>query len=218
MASTFVNWLRSPAGRDYFFSAHNLSFPSVPPLTIPLQALTSGAPYVRPPTRPAVLELTYTQVANWGLPIAALSDLRKNEEMISGTMTTALACYSCVPAPLRPHTLAAETHSPSLCSMVFMRFGPSSPSHPLLSTRTHSPPTAWRVQPRNYLLFACHATNALAQSVQGGRFANYWYMGGRERAHPIGAPVADAGEKVSTSAQAAMDSVRDEAAKVSKGP
>jgi hypothetical protein len=71
---------------------------------MPLQALTSGAPYVRPPTRPAVLELTYTQVANWGLPIAALSDLRKNEEMISGTMTTALACYSCVLAPAKtPH-------------------------------------------------------------------------------------------------------------------
>ncbi|GLB36136.1 putative mediates the uptake of pyruvate into mitochondria [Lyophyllum shimeji] len=59
-------------------------------------------------------------VANWGLPLAALSDLRKDEEVISGTMTTALACYS----------------------LVFMRF-------------------AWRVQPRNYLLFAwplhkCH--------------------------------------------------------------
>lgn len=39
---------------------------------------------------------------------------------------------------------------------------------------------AWRVQPRNYLLFACHATNATAQSVQLGRFVNYWYMGGKE--------------------------------------
>jgi hypothetical protein len=103
--------------------------------------------------------------------------------------------------------------------MVFMRFGPSSPPFPLsFYNQVDIPPTAWRVQPRNYLLFACHATNALAQSVQGGRFANYWYMGGRERAHPIGAPVADAGDKVSASAQAAMDSVRDEAAKVSKGP
>lgn len=36
------------------------------------------------------------QVANWGLPIAALSDLRKDEEMISGTMTPTLAVYSCV--------------------------------------------------------------------------------------------------------------------------
>jgi hypothetical protein len=79
-------------------------------------------------------------VANWGLPLAALADLRKDEEVISGTMTTALACYS----------------------MVFMRF-------------------AWRVQPRNYLLFACHATNATAQSIQDARFVNYWYNGGREK-------------------------------------
>ncbi|PPQ80815.1 hypothetical protein CVT25_001940 [Psilocybe cyanescens] len=79
-------------------------------------------------------------VANWGLPLAALADLKKDEEMISGTMTTALMCYS----------------------MVFMRF-------------------AWRVQPRNYLLFACHATNATAQSVQEYRFVNYWHRGGREK-------------------------------------
>lgn len=43
---------------------------------------------------------------------------------------------------------------------------------------------AWRVQPRNYLLFACHATNAAAQSVQEGRFLNYWYFGGRQKKHP----------------------------------
>ena len=41
--------------------------------------------------------------------------------------------------------------------------------------------TAWRVQPRNYLLFACHATNATAQSVQGLRYLNYWYNGGKEK-------------------------------------
>jgi hypothetical protein len=40
---------------------------------------------------------------------------------------------------------------------------------------------AWRVQPRNYLLFACHSTNAVAQSVQDIRFVNYWYRGGREK-------------------------------------
>jgi hypothetical protein len=79
-------------------------------------------------------------VANWGLPLAALSDLKKDEEFISGTMTTTLACYS----------------------MVFMRF-------------------AWRVQPRNYLLFACHFTNAAAQSIQDVRFINYWHRGGREQ-------------------------------------
>jgi len=40
---------------------------------------------------------------------------------------------------------------------------------------------AWRVQPRNYLLFACHATNASLQAIQDTRFVRYWYMGGRER-------------------------------------
>lgn len=37
------------------------------------------------------------------------------------------------------------------------------------------------MQPRNYLLFACHLTNATAQSVQDARFTNYWYFGGREK-------------------------------------
>ncbi|PWN21121.1 UPF0041-domain-containing protein [Microstroma glucosiphilum] len=79
-------------------------------------------------------------VANWGLPLAAIADLKKDEEVISGTMTTALACYS----------------------TVFSWF-------------------AWRVTPRNYLLMACHMTNASAQLVQGGRFVNYHYMGGKDK-------------------------------------
>ncbi|KAL0951215.1 hypothetical protein HGRIS_007938 [Hohenbuehelia grisea] len=94
-------------------------------------------------------------VANWGLPLAALADLQKDEEVISGTMTTALACYS----------------------MVFMRF-------------------AWRVQPRNYLLFACHATNATAQSIQDVRFVNYWYNGGREKKLGITGELKDDVSKV----------------------
>ncbi|KAF8350078.1 mitochondrial pyruvate carrier, partial [Amanita rubescens] len=106
MASTFFNWLRSPAARTYFLSTH-----------------------------------FWGPVANWGLPLAAMSDLvSKDEEMISGTMTTALMCYS----------------------FVFMRF-------------------AWRVQPRNYLLFACHFTNATAQSLNDIRFVRYWHLGGREK-------------------------------------
>ncbi|PLW17219.1 hypothetical protein PCANC_03772 [Puccinia coronata f. sp. avenae] len=95
--ATFVNWLKSPAGRQYFFSTH-----------------------------------FWGPVANWGLPLAALTDLSKDPEMISGSMTTALGAYS-------------------IC---FMRF-------------------AWRVQPRNYLLFACHAVNFSLQSIQGGRFINH---------------------------------------------
>ena len=49
-----------------------------------------------------------------------------------------------------------------LYSCVFMRF-------------------AWKVQPRNMLLFACHLTNASAQSIQGTRFIGYHYLGGKER-------------------------------------
>ncbi|KAL5969103.1 Mitochondrial pyruvate carrier 1 [Taenia solium] len=33
-------------------------------------------------------------VANWGLPLAALGDLKNNPELISGKMTFALLCYS----------------------------------------------------------------------------------------------------------------------------
>jgi Mitochondrial pyruvate carriers len=43
---------------------------------------------------PRVYAHKIQKVANWGLPLAALSDLRKDEELISGTMTTALAFYS----------------------------------------------------------------------------------------------------------------------------
>jgi hypothetical protein len=71
-------------------------------------------------------------VANWGIPIAALADIKKDPKFISGKMTLALCLYSAI----------------------FMRF-------------------AWKVQPRNMLLFACHATNFTAQNVQGVRFINY---------------------------------------------
>lgn len=68
-------------------------------------------------------------------------------------------------------------------------FALTSNDHPQLHN------AAWRVQPRNYLLFACHATNATAQLTQGGRFINYWYMGGkdkREASTPIAEKAADA--------------------------
>uniref|UniRef100_A0A3Q2Y0Y0 Mitochondrial pyruvate carrier n=1 Tax=Hippocampus comes TaxID=109280 RepID=A0A3Q2Y0Y0_HIPCM len=71
-------------------------------------------------------------VANWGLPIAAFSDMKKSPEIISGRMTFALCCYS----------------------LLFMRF-------------------AYKVQPRNWLLFACHMTNESAQLIQGGRLIKY---------------------------------------------
>ncbi|KAJ8791540.1 hypothetical protein J1605_020636 [Eschrichtius robustus] len=71
-------------------------------------------------------------VANWGLPIAAINDMKKSPEIISGRMTFALCCYS----------------------LTFMRF-------------------AYKVQPRNWLLFACHATNEVAQLIQGGRLLRH---------------------------------------------
>lgn len=78
-------------------------------------------------------------VANWGIPIAALADIKKDPKIISGTMTTALCLYS----------------------LVFMRF-------------------AWKVQPRNMLLFGCHITNFTAQSIQGARCLEYNYLGGNK--------------------------------------
>lgn len=79
-------------------------------------------------------------IANWGIPIAALADIKKDPKIISGTMTTALCLYS----------------------MVFMRF-------------------AWKVQPRNMLLFGCHITNFTLQSVQGTRCFEYNYLGGQKQ-------------------------------------
>ncbi|XP_071760962.1 mitochondrial pyruvate carrier 1 [Centroberyx gerrardi] len=71
-------------------------------------------------------------VANWGLPVAAISDMKKSPEIISGRMTFALTCYS----------------------LLFMRF-------------------AYKVQPRNWLLFACHLTNETAQLIQGSRLIKF---------------------------------------------
>ncbi|KAK4684900.1 hypothetical protein P7C73_g5263, partial [Tremellales sp. Uapishka_1] len=99
-------------------------------------------------------------MANWGLPIAALTDIAtRDEEAISGVMSPTLAGYS----------------------MIFMRF-------------------AWMVQPRNYLLFACHSTNAVAQLVQTGRWANYWYLGGKEAKHPVESKVLEGVEAVKAKA------------------
>lgn len=113
-----------------------------------------------------------------GIPIACLADINKDPKIISGTMTTGKAEQSLIKS-LPPVSLAQlllskfnanDTLSilisflPTalvLYSCVFMRF-------------------AWKVQPRNMLLFACHLTNASAQSIQGGRFLAYHYGGGRK--------------------------------------
>jgi hypothetical protein len=87
-------------------------------------------------------------VANWGLPIAALSDLKKNPEMISGKKNLIFSYF---------FDLGNMTSALCIYSSVFMRF-------------------AWHVQPRNLLLFACHCTNLTAQSLQLSRWLNYHYI------------------------------------------
>ncbi|CAH3121660.1 unnamed protein product [Pocillopora meandrina] len=86
----------------------------------------------------------YQMFANWGLPLAAMSDMKRDPEYISGKMTTALCIYS----------------------MLFMRF-------------------AWKVQPRNMLLFACHFSNEVCQLVQLGRFTKYRLEGGPQKHHSV---------------------------------
>ncbi|KAH1013083.1 hypothetical protein HUJ05_012130 [Dendroctonus ponderosae] len=87
-------------------------------------------------------------IANWGIPLAALADFKKDPKFISGKMTLALCLYSAM----------------------FMRF-------------------AWKVQPRNMLLFACHFTNEGAQLVQLSRFLDCTY-GSKEKATKVAVETA----------------------------
>jgi hypothetical protein len=75
---------------------------------------------------------------------------------------------------------------------------------------------AWRVQPRNYLLFACHLTNATAQTVQDIRFANYWHFGGREQ--KLGLPRApeDGADKPTGKVTEAVIAARSDAKKIAE--
>jgi hypothetical protein len=71
---------------------------------------------------------------------------------------------------------------------------------------------AWRVDPRNYLLLACHVTNTTAQLTQGARFVNYWYRGGKEKRALEAAPSPDSAKGSVTeavkAAQAANQSTK----------
>ena len=79
-------------------------------------------------------------------------------------------------------------------------------AHTILPRLTPSP--AWRVQPRNYLLFACHATNATAQSIQEARFVKYWYGGGREEKLGTSGKIADAAEEAKGKVTQAVEEVK----------
>lgn len=80
--------------------------------------------FVNSPTGPKTTHF-WGPISNWGISLAAMKDMNKPKEMVSGPMTVALCIYS----------------------LLFMRF-------------------ALRVQPRNLLLFSCHATNEVAQCYQ----------------------------------------------------
>ena len=67
---------------------------------------------------------------------------------------------------------------------------------------------ALAVTPKNYLLFACHTVNLGAQSMQGYRYVNWNYWGGKEQASVHGI-VQTAKDK----AAQASDKVKEAAAK-----
>ncbi|POV93948.1 hypothetical protein PSHT_16521 [Puccinia striiformis] len=91
--ATFVNWLNSPASRKYFF----IVMKKTPPWghehqTEKLYQILCF--YFPDLTQYADESTSWGPVANWGLPLAALTDLSKDAGMISGPMTTALGAYS----------------------------------------------------------------------------------------------------------------------------
>jgi len=91
-------------------------------------------------------------VANWGLPLAAIADSRKDPEIISPKMTCDfifIFIFIFLKAML-------------IYSATFMRF-------------------AVKVRPANPLLFACHFTNEGAQLLQGYRYLDYFHFGGKEK-------------------------------------
>lgn len=76
---------------------------------------------------------------------------------------------------------------------------------------------AWRVQPRNYLLFACHLTNATAQSIQEARFINYWHNGGREKKYGVTRDtIENGGQDGKGKVTAAIEAAKEEAKKAAE--
>ena len=89
-------------------------------------------------------------------------------------MTSALSAYSYVSFVFCPNTFLTQFEKYGLHAIRYVN------RLSCINMRTHSS-SAWRVDPRNYLLLACHVTNTTAQLTQGYRFVNYWYRGGREK-------------------------------------
>jgi hypothetical protein len=96
-----------------------------------------------------------------------------------------------------------------------MRFGKYTSNHESGNLCSSSSHLAWMVQPRNYLLFACHLTNATAQTVQDVRFVKYWHYGGREQKYGITRDSIEVGTKeVKGEVTKAIEAAREEAKKV----
>jgi hypothetical protein len=66
---------------------------------------------------------------------------------------------------------------------------------------------AMAVSPVNYLLFGCHLVNFSAQSTQGYRFINYWYMGGRDKS--LEAKAKEGLNKAENKAEGIADQAKD---------
>lgn len=161
-----------------------------------------------------LLQHFWGPVANWGLPIAAIADMKKSPEIISGRMTfgkankcrgqigCTLSCFLLktyilnrlklipfqiiiiqrrlydrfiitvyVSAVNHIHNtvMVSEKHSSliNLCLYLFFLLSALC-CYSLLFMRF-----AYKVQPRNWLLFACHLTNESAQLIQGGRLIKF---------------------------------------------
>jgi hypothetical protein len=102
--------------------------------------------------------------------------LKKDEEVISGSMTAALAAYSYVSPRINHLIWLTKKKKTAWSSCASVRKSLSLHQHEHQISLS-----AWKVDPRNYLLFACHATNTTTQLTQGYRFVNYWHRGGKER-------------------------------------
>ena len=74
---------------------------------------------------------------------------------------------------------------------------------------------ALAVQPKNYLLFACHFVNEGAQLTQGYRWLSYHKWGGKERA--LKAKAEGAAGEVKGKAEEAAEKARDLVDKAKEG-
>ncbi|KAK6489132.1 mitochondrial pyruvate carrier 1, partial [Huso huso] len=89
-------------------------------------------------------------VANWGLPIAARNYMKKSLEIIvSYSGSNMVWCWF-----ILINTFCFDFTALCSYSLLFMRF-------------------AYKVQSRNWLLFACHITHEASQLIQGGRLVKY---------------------------------------------